>query len=136
MNSPRVIDVHKPADLIVRRLLAVKSGEQVAIVCDPHTEMLMAHALAGVVESIGAEFTIMLMPTRNRDRANDLTPVIESGLEKADCLIGLNGSCGAPTYSSAVKKLYDQKQLRTISMVMRSLENFTSGGALADYDAL
>jgi len=134
--TPRSIDVIRSADLIIRRLLAVQPGEQVALVCDPHSEMSMAYALAGAVESVGAEYTILTMPTRSTERKNDLTPVIEKGLEAADCLIGLTGSCGAPTYSSAVKRLYDQKQLRTISMVMRSLDNFTEGGARADYDAL
>jgi leucyl aminopeptidase (aminopeptidase T) len=117
-------------------LLAVKPHEQVAIVCDPHSEMSMAYALAGVVESLGAEYTILMMPTRTTERKNDLTPVIEKGLEAADCLIGLTGSSGAPTYSSAVKRLYNQKKLRTISMVMRTLDNFTEGGARADYEAL
>jgi leucyl aminopeptidase (aminopeptidase T) len=134
--TPRSIDVIRSADLIIRRLLAVKPGEQVALVCDPYSEMSMAYALAGAVESVGAEYTILTMPTRSTERKNDLTPVIEKGLEAADCLIGLTGSCGAPTYSAAVKRLYDQKQLRTISMVMRSLDNFTEGGARADYDAL
>jgi leucyl aminopeptidase (aminopeptidase T) len=135
MNS-RSIDVTRSADLIIRRLLAVKPGEQVAIVCDPHTEMSMAYALAGVVQGVGAEFTILMMPTRQTDRMNDLTPIIENGLRAADCMIGLTGASGAPTYSSAVKNLYNAKKLRTISMVMRNLDNFTSGGALADYDAL
>ena len=135
MNS-RSIDVTRSADLIIRRLLAVKPGEQVAIVCDPHTEMSMAYALAGVVQGVGAEFTILMMPTRQTDRMNDLTPIIENGLRAADCMIGLTGASGAPTYSAAVKNLYNAKKLRTISMVMRNLDNFTSGGALADYDAL
>jgi leucyl aminopeptidase (aminopeptidase T) len=135
MNS-RTIDVTRSADLIIRRLLAVKPGEQVAIVCDPHTEMSMAYALAGVVQGVGAEFTILMMPTRQTDRMNDLTPIIENGLRAADCMIGLTGASGAPTYSAAVKNLYNAKKLRTISMVMRTLDNFTSGGALADYDAL
>ena len=134
--NPRTIDVTRSAELIVRRLLAVKSGEQVALVCDPHSEMSMVYALAGAVESAGGEYTILLMPTRTTARKNELTPVVERGLEAADCLIGLTGSCGAPTYSAAVKKLYDRKQLRTISMVMRSLDNFTEGGARADYDVL
>lgn len=134
--DPRIIDATRSADLIIRRLLAVKPGEQVAIVCDPHTEMSMAYALAGSVESVGAEYTLLVMPTRGTERKNDLTPVIEQGLRGADCLIGLTGASGAPTYSGAVKELYNQKKLRTISMVMRNLENFTSGGALADYDAL
>ncbi len=51
-----------------------------AIVCDPYSEMSMAYALAGVVESVGAEYTIMTMPTRTTERKNDLTTVIEKGL--------------------------------------------------------
>ncbi|UCG26466.1 MAG: aminopeptidase [Chloroflexota bacterium] len=98
--------------------------------------MSMVYALAGAAQNAGAEYTIMMMPTRDTDRKNDLTPVIERGLEAADCLVGLTASCGAPTYSAAVKRLYNQKKLRTISMVMRSLDNFTQGGALADYEAL
>ncbi len=135
MNS-RSIDVTRSADMIVRRLLAVKPGEQVAIICDPQSEMSMAYALAGIVQSVGGEYTIMMMPTRDTDRKNDLTPIIERGLRAADCMIGLTGASGAPTYSAAVKELYNAKKLRTISMVMRNLENFTSGGALADYDVL
>jgi leucyl aminopeptidase (aminopeptidase T) len=96
----------------------------------------MVYALAGAAQNVGAEYTIMMMPTRQTDRKNDLTAVIESGLEAADCLIGLTGSCGAPTYSAVVKRLYNQKKLRTISMVMRKLDNFTQGGALADYELL
>ena len=121
---------------MVRRLLAVRAGEQVALVCDPHSEMEMVHALAGVIESLGAEFTVLMMPTRTAERKNELTPPIEKALEAADCLIGLTGSCGAPTYSRAVKHLFDEKRLRAISMVMRNLDNYTEGGARADYDAL
>jgi leucyl aminopeptidase (aminopeptidase T) len=134
--NPRSIDVIRSAELIIKKLLAVKPGEQVAIVCDPHTEMSMAYALAGIVQGVGAEFTILMMPTRQTDKMNDLTPIIESGLKAANCMIGLTGASGAPTYSAVVKDLYNTKKLRTISMVMRSLDNFTSGGALADYDTL
>ncbi|MFQ5615662.1 MAG: aminopeptidase, partial [Anaerolineales bacterium] len=136
LMNPRNIDVMKSADLIVRRLLAVQPGENVMIICDPGSEMSMASALAGIVESVGAEYTIALRPTREKDRANDLTPMIEKGLEAADCMIGMTRFSGAPTYSKAVKARYKAKKLRTISMVMRDLDNFTRGGALADYDAL
>jgi len=130
------IDLTRSADLIVRRLLAVAPGEQVAIVCDPHSEMAMAYALAGVVESVGGEFTVLTMPTRELSRKNELGPVVEAGLQHADCLIGLTGASGAPTYSRAVKELYDERKLRGMSMVMRDVDNFTRGGARADYDAL
>ena len=39
------IDVASSADLIVRRLLAVKPREQVALVCDPQSEMSMVCAI-------------------------------------------------------------------------------------------
>ena len=130
------IDLTRSADLIVRRLLAVAPGEQVAIVCDPHSEMAMANALAGVVESVGAEFTVLTMPTRELVRKNYLGPVIEASLLHADCLIGLTGASGAPTYARSVKELYNARKLRGMSMVMRNVDNFTRGGARADYDAL
>lgn len=134
--SEKVVSVRHSAQLIVRRLLAVRPGEQVALVCDDESEMEMVHALAAVVDATGAEFTILHQPSRATARKNELTPIIEHGLEAADCLIGLTRSGGAPTYARAVKRLLDAKRLRSISMVMRSLANFTSGGALADYDAL
>lgn len=130
------IDLTRTADLIVRRLLAVAPGEQVAIVCDPHSEMAMANALAGMVESVGAEFAILTMPTRDLTRKNELGPVVEAALQKCDCMIGLTGASGAPTYATAVKELYDARKLRSVSMVMRGVDNFTRGGARADYDAL
>jgi leucyl aminopeptidase (aminopeptidase T) len=134
--DPISIDVASSANLIIGELLAVKPGEQVAIICDPHSEMRMAYALAGAVQSLGGEYTLLMMPTRETARKNELTPIIEQGLSQADCRIGLTGASGAPTYSAVVKQLYDAKKLRTISMVMRKIENFISGGALADYEAL
>ena len=40
-------DLTRYADLIARKLMTVSTGEQVAIVCDPYSEMAMANALAG-----------------------------------------------------------------------------------------
>jgi len=124
------------AELIVRSLLAVQPGEQVALVTDPSSEPLMVEALLEQIQAVGAEFTVLTQPDRDTRSKNELTPVVQSALAAADCLIGLTRSGGAPTYHSAVKKLYRAKRLRGLSMVMRTLENFTSGGALADYEAL
>nr|WP_290669075.1 aminopeptidase [Ardenticatena sp.] len=132
----RTVDLTRSAELIVRRLLAVEPGENVVIVCDPGTEMTMAYVLAGLVESVGAECIIAIMPTRDKNRSNDLPITIERALESADCLIGLTRFSGAPTYAESVKRLYNSRRLRAISMVFRGVENFTTGGALADYDTL
>jgi leucyl aminopeptidase (aminopeptidase T) len=134
--DPRTIDVMRSAELIGRELLAIKPDEHVAIVCDPQSVMEMVYSLAGVANAIGAEYAILHQPSRPPERKNELSPLIEAALEKTDVLIGLTGSGGAPSYSSAVKRLLDAKRLRAMSMVMRELENFTRGGALADYKAL
>ncbi|HSH76379.1 MAG TPA: hypothetical protein VLA09_11895 [Longimicrobiales bacterium] len=130
------LDIATSARLVVSELLGVKAREQVALVCDPLSEMTMVHALANAVECAGGEYTILVMPTRAEDRKNQLTPPIERALEAADCLIGLTRSGGAPTYSRTVKRLLDAKRLRSISMVMRGLDNYTGGGARADYPRL
>ncbi len=124
------------ASLIVNRLLAVRPGEQVALVADWQSPAEMVSALVAAVLHAGAEPTVLTQPDRDTDRKNELTRVIESGLSAADCLIGITGSGGAPTYAGAVKALYRAKTLRGISMVMRSMDNFTTGGALADYAGL
>lgn len=77
-----------------------------------------------------------MIPSRDADGKNDLTPVVERGLEAADCLVGLTASGGAPTYAALVRRLLDAGRLRAISMVMRSLDNYTEGAARADYEAL
>ena len=117
--EPYTIDIYRSAELIIRRLLAVKAGEQVALVCDPQSEMAMVYALAGVITTVGAEYTILMQPTRPTERKNELTPVIEKALEAVDCVIGLTGSGGAPAYAGIVKHLCEQKRLRSMSMVMR-----------------
>jgi len=128
--------IENNARLIVERLLAVQPGEQVALVCDDASEFAMVHALAEATKRQGAEPTILHQPSRTTDNKNRLTSIVERGLEAANCLIGLTRSGGAPTYAKKVKEQLDAKQLRSISMVMRSLENYTSGGALANYDQL
>lgn len=124
------------AELVVRSLLALKAGEQLAVVVDAHTDMEMLHALSDVASEDGAEVTVLTMPFRETARKNDLGPVIEKALEGADALIGLTGSSGAPSYAGAVTRLCAEKRLRYLSMVMRSLAHFTGGGALADHGAL
>ena len=134
--SAASIDVAESADLVGRELLAIKPGENVAIVIDDHSAMEMVRALAAVAGSIGAECATLHQPSRPPERKNELSPIIEAAFEKADVLISLTGSGGAPAYAASVKALLTAKRIRTMSMVMRRLTDFTSGGALADYRAL
>ncbi len=130
------IDLIRVARQLVRVHLGVRAGEQVLVVADPQTDMRMAMALAGAVAAEGAEYTIAVMPTRDQRNGTRLTAVIDRGLEAADVLIGLTKSSGAPTYSETVARLLRERRLRSLSMVMRSVDNWTKGAATADYEAL
>ena len=130
------ISVAESARLVGRELLAIRPGENVAIVVDDHSAMEMVRALADVAAAAGAEWAILHQPSRPPERKNQLSPMVEAAFEKTDVLISLTGSGGAPAYAARVKELLTEKRIRTMSMVMRELSNFTSGGALADYRAL
>lgn len=124
------------ARLVLGSLLAVKPGEQLAIIVDADTETEMLRALGAAAQDAAAELTVLTMPTRETARKNELGPVIESALHGADCLIGLTRSSGAPSYAGVVSRLCAEGRLRYLSMVMRGMTHFTEGGALADYPAL
>lgn len=136
METNRVIDAIKSAELIVNKLLAIKPGEEVVIVGDPETDMEMMHALAGVVQSVGAEYTIAIMPTRSMENSLNMTRFIDKGLAAADVFIGLTAASGAACYAEVLRKLSKETGLRKCSMVLRNLDIWTKGGATADYDEL
>ena len=136
MGTNRVIDAIKSADLIVRKLLAIKPGEEIVLVGDPETDMEMLHALAGVIQSVGAEYTIAIMPTRPPEQSLEMTKFINKGLEAADVIIGMTAASGAACYSSVIGKLRKKTGLRQYSMVLRNLDIWTKGGATADYEDL
>ena len=136
MGTNRVIDAIKSADLIVRKLLAIQPGEEIVLVGDPETDMEMLHALAGVIQSVGAEYTIAIMPTRPAEKSLQMTKFIDKGLEAADVIIGMTAASGAACYGPAINKLRKKTGLRQYSMVLRDLDIWTKGGATADYGEL
>lgn len=129
-------DLVPGARLVVEELLALKPGERVALITDAETPHELSSTLAGCVKAAGGEYVILEMPTRGPLRNNELPAMVERALEEADCLLGLTRTSGAPTYAAVTKRLLDEGKLRVISMVMRPIEIFTGGGALADYAAL
>jgi leucyl aminopeptidase (aminopeptidase T) len=136
LGTNRVIDAIKSADLIVRKLLAIQPGEEIVLVGDPETDMEMLHALAGVIQSVGAEYTIAIMPTRPVEASLQMTKFIDKGLEAADVIIGMTAASGAACYSHIIGKLRKKTGLRQYSMVLRDLDIWTKGGATADYGEL
>ncbi len=136
METNRVIDAIKSAELIVNKLLAVKPGEEVVIVGDPETDIEMMQALAGIIQSAGAEYTIAIMPTRPTENSLSMTQFIDKGLEAADVFIGMTAASGAACYSEVLRRLKKETGLRKCSMVLRNLDIWTKGGATTDYDEL
>ncbi|MDW5598424.1 aminopeptidase [Conexibacter stalactiti] len=129
-------DLIPTARRVVDELLALQPEERVALITDAGTPPQLTGALAGCVSAAGGEYVVLEMPTRGLLRNNELPAMIERALEEADCLLGLTRTSGAPTYAATTKRLLDAGSLRAISMVMRPLEIFTGGGALADYAEL
>lgn len=133
----RIIDAVKMARRIIVSCLGLKENEEILIVIDPETDMTMPRALAGAALECGAEYTIALMPSRSGSlKATTCPEVIVKAAESADVYIGLTRSSGASVYDSRIFDLVHQGGLRLCSMVMRDLDNFIKGGALADYEQL
>lgn len=133
----RIVDAMPMARKLINSCMGVQAGEEVFIVVDTESDMTMPRALAGAVLECGAEFTIAMMPSRTMEEAStSMTKVIKKGMESADVFIGMTRSSGAAIYDSKLKELLDENKLRECSMVMRDLDNYTKGGALADYEAM
>ena len=136
MANNKIIDAVTSADMIVRELLAVQPGEEVVLVGDPDTDIEMMQAMAGVVQSLGAEYNLVIMPTRPPETSLTMTRFIEKGLEDADVFIGMTAASGAACYSPVVQRMRKERGLRQLSMVLRDLDIWTKGGATADYAAM
>jgi len=132
MNN-RVIDAIKTAEKIVRELLEIQPDEEVVLVADPETDSEMMQVLSGVVQAVGAECTIAIMPSRPVEESLKMTKFIEKGLEAVDVFIGMTKASGAACYSPSISALKKEKRLRYLSMVLRDLDNWTKGGATANY---
>ncbi|MEW5899795.1 MAG: aminopeptidase, partial [Bacillota bacterium] len=132
-----IIEASVQARKIIEQLLAVKAGEEVIIVCDTATDMRMAYALAAAVQAVGAEYTICMIPSRNPgDKSTNINKIVESAYQGADVSIGLTRSSGSSIYNQAIWDRLKAKKIRHCSMVMRDMDNWIKGGALADYEAL
>ena len=132
----QIIDANKIARRLVGNYLAVKPEEEVFIVVDPETDMTMPLAIASAAQECGAEYTLAIMPTRRTEKATTCTDVIGKGMEAADVYISMTRASGAAVYDKRLKARLDAKKLRECSMVMRDLDNYIKGGALADYEEI
>lgn len=133
MANNRKLSPEEAAHKIAGDLMAIQADELVAIMCDEDSPSDMISSLQGEMRNIGAEYAVLLQPSRSAVNKNLMNPMIEHALERADVLIGLTKSSGAPVYAAKVKELLAAKRLRVMSLAMRDLDTLTAGGATADY---
>lgn len=140
INESRILDLAPTAGLIIRDLLNLKKEEELLIIVDTETIMPMAYSLAFVASEIGAEYSISLIPSREKGygRKPQLVSILPSAVNKAfegaDATIGLTRGSFAPTGAPAQMDLiFEKKIARYMSIAFRDLESFTRGGCLANY---
>jgi len=134
--DPESVQVVKSANMIITKLLKVRPRERVLLVADTKTDMSMVTALAAESSSVGADYLVTVMPCREKlgESQTSLPESIRKILEDFQIVIGLNATSGAPSYDSKVAHLLYIKKIRYMSMVLRSVENWTGGAAMADYE--
>lgn len=132
----RIIECFERAYYLLDKCMGVKKGEEVLIVTDPQTDTRMVDALMGAANTLGAECGVYMMPIRGKDKATIFPKSLELGMEKCDVFIGMTTSSGAAIYNNRLKELINEKKLRECSICLRGIDNFTRGGALADYEKI
>ena len=136
MEDNRIIECIERANYILGNLMAVTEKDEVLIVIDDQTDRRMANAMAGAAKSLGAEYGIYQMPVRGKDQATIFPKSLELGMDACTVFVGMTTGSGAAIYNNHLKELINQKKLREVSICLRSIDNFTRGGALADYEAV
>ena len=136
MEDNRMIECIERAHYILSNLMAVKPGEEVLIAIDPQTDMRMANAMAAAALMCGAEYNVSMMPIRGKDKATIFPKTLETAMDACDVFVGMTTASGAAIYNNHLKELINQKKLREVSICLRNIDNFTRGGALADYEKI
>lgn len=121
--------------LIITKLLKVKQNEKVIIIADSETNRKMIESLISTLEHIGAEYLLSIIPRKLKDHTT-LPSIVQKCLSEADVVIGITRASAAPSYDPEVARLLKKKKIRYMSMVLRDLNNWTQGAALADYDTV
>jgi leucyl aminopeptidase (aminopeptidase T) len=132
MDNFKLIDVFKNADMLMRKCVAAKPGEQVLIIADTGSEFAFVHALAGAALAVGAIPTITVMQEREQSGA---TLVIEKAVEAADVVFTVTNR--SVVHSPSIRKaLHEEKRIRVCTTIDTHMKGFTTAGANMDLDEL
>ncbi len=128
------IEFAKLANRLVNTNMKIKKGEEVLIVVDGNTDMRLAYELAAAIEIAGGEFTLSMMPIRDKNNATRTTNIIAKSAEAADVIISLTRYNSCAVFDARVSKLVLDGKIRDVTLSVRDPNSFLEGGALADYE--
>jgi len=132
----KIIQAGEIADKIIGNLLSVQAGEEVLIAIDTESDMRMAQAFAIASKKRGADFLIAMMPARGKEEGTTIPKSLEAAMDGCNVFIPMTKASGAPAYNLKMKDLLRKKKIRECCMVLRNIDNYIHGGALADYEAV
>ncbi|MEM2183842.1 MAG: aminopeptidase [Candidatus Methanomethylicia archaeon] len=133
MNESIEERINKISKLIVNKLISVNENENVMIIIDEDSELIMVKALFNEVINSKATPIIVTIPSNWKSHTTLPKPV-QASLEYVDVVIGMTKKTAAPSYDPEVARLLKDKKIRYMSMVLRPLDNYINGAALADYE--
>ncbi len=125
-----------PGKKVIEQLLDVQEGEKVLLILDKNTDKRIVREIGEAIDRRKATLIFGVVPIVKKKDANAMSPKIEKLIRKADAIIGATTSSIASTYSKTLLKLLKQKKTRHISMIHRNYDNWTNGGAKANYKEL
>ncbi|MEM5769702.1 MAG: leucyl aminopeptidase, partial [Bacillota bacterium] len=79
---------------------------------------------------------IAIMPARGKNESTTIPKSLEKAMEGCNVFIPMTRASGAPAYHQQMKSLLKEKKIRECCMVLRDIDNYIHGGALADYEAV
>lgn len=130
----KIIQAMGIADKIIGDLLGVKKNEEVLIAIDSESDFRMAEAFAAASKKYAKDYVIAMMPARTKTDGTTVPKALEEAMKGCDVFIPMTKTSGAPAYSMTMKKLLKEKKIRECCMVLREIDNYIHGGALADYE--
>ncbi|MCH4889020.1 leucyl aminopeptidase [Acidaminobacter sp. JC074] len=132
----KIIEAILIADRIMGDYLAVQKHEEVLICVDPETDVRMTNAMAAAAQKYGKDYVVVMIPIRDKTTATTIPKTLEKAMEGCDVYVGMTRASGASVYNRKMKELLIEKKIRESSMVLRDIDNYIKGGALADYNAI
>jgi leucyl aminopeptidase (aminopeptidase T) len=127
----KLADVMRTAHRHIAHNLAVKQGEQIAIIADYDTDFLVVDAFAAAARALEAEPSIIIIPPREKAGMPPNKVVIEA-LKGAD--VGISPASTSFVHIPEIRSLWENGKFRYSTAPALTTEMMVKGAATADYE--